>query len=166
MSTRRIPAVCVAVHWCGQPCLHLSSTDTNVLCHLLADVTCASAPAAAMTFGPGGLPVAAVCCTASFFQHVLSTDTMMSCRLLADVTCASAPAAALTFGPGDWGSWPAGCAGKTYRQLCVASCTYGGLATVNCMADAQWNTTAAGGCGECECTGAGTGAVLLLLHGV
>lgn len=88
------------------------------------------------------------------------------CRLVADVTCASAPEAALTFGPGDWGSWPAGCAGKTYRQLCVASCNYGGHATVNCMADAQWNTTAAGGCGECECTGAGTGAVLLLLHGV
>ena len=61
----------------------------------------------------------------------------------ADVTCTSTPAVPLTYG-----SWGGGCAGSNYSEVCVAQCSFGGSASTNCMADATWNTTVTGQCGE------------------
>ena len=55
--------------------------------------------------------------------------------------CAAAPTNTISDG-----YFPASCAGSATGTTCGAVCTYGGTATVTCLASGQWDTSVTGSC--------------------
>lgn len=90
------------------------------------------------------------CCNWSCTLHLLCADASVGWQLGVSVFCfAGAPtgcAAKPTATISGSGSWPNSCAGLAIGAVCVATCTFGGLATVVCLAGGTWASVAVGTC--------------------